>query len=80
MHLASRYKLLYAWQTWQILKHKILELLCSHLSLQNVETITFCFAETHCVNLKIIRSISATMNKNAHLTNEKGIFLIKIKK
>lgn len=70
----------YTWKMWQILQHKILELVGSHSSLQNGETTTHGSAETHWVNLKI-RSISATyINKNAHLINEKEIFLIKIMK
>lgn len=37
------------------------------------------FAKTRWVNLKIIWGIFATINKNVHLLNEKGILLIKIK-
>lgn len=60
-----------AWQTWHILRHKILELLWSHLSLQNVETITQWSAGTHWVYLKVNTSISTTSNRNGSL------FLIK---
>lgn len=68
----------YAWQMWHILKHKILELLWSHLSLQNVETITHCSVGTHWMYLKVNTSISATSNRNGHLVDWNGsLFLIK---